>query len=144
MCKILCRVFVAFKKRKKKNTVITIYSTVFDRSSGVMKSTLPNHFIGPASAKSRLLEVPKPFFVLLNASSDSERHFVDKKRRGYLQKSRFCAGRPNKVIWKGWFHHATGPVKNSWVGNFIQRLPTVLKAFLLILGSFDNCASVSF
>jgi len=44
--------------------------------------------------KSRLFEVPKPFFVLLNASSDSERHFVDKKRRGYLKKSRFSARAP--------------------------------------------------
>jgi hypothetical protein len=27
-----------------------------------MKSTLPNHLMGPASAKSRLLKVPAPFF----------------------------------------------------------------------------------
>ena len=58
--------------KETKTLLLTINATVLARWSGVMKSTLPNHFMGPASAKSRLLEVPKPFFALLNGTSDSE------------------------------------------------------------------------
>jgi hypothetical protein len=41
-------------------------------------------------ANSRLFEVPKHFFAQLNDTSDSEWHFVGKKMRGYLKKSRIC------------------------------------------------------
>jgi len=76
--------------------IITIYSTVFDRSSGVMKSTLPNHFIGPASAKSRLLEMPKPFFAPLNGTSDSECHLWAKKGEGTSKSLDFALAGPIK------------------------------------------------